>query len=117
MNTIQNNAAPASPSATGKVVGLDWTLADKRDFVFPIAVTLVQSQRADGVSRTFRASLKAGTLIQPVLNPSDIPAEFVNKTGTLTVTVDRDPKGFIANDNGTLKINEPCTFKSFTVAQ
>ena len=114
MNTIQNAQAPAS--ATGNI-GLDWSLADKRDFVFPVAVTLVQSQRADGVSRTFRASLKAGTLIQPVLNPSDIPAEFVNKTGTLTVTVDRDPKGFVVNDNGTLKINEPCTFKSFTVAQ
>lgn len=119
MNTIQNNTAPATPASTGKIVGLDWALADKRDFVFPVAVTLVQTQRTTdgGVSRTFRASLKAGTLIQPVLNPSEIPAEFVNKTGTLTVTVDRDPKGFIANDNGTLKLNEPCTFKSFAVAQ
>lgn len=117
MNTIQNNVAPVSPASTGKIVGLDWALADKRDFVFPVAVTLVQSTRDGKVSRTFRASLKAGTLIQPVLNPNDIPADLVNKTGTLTVVVDRDPTGFIANDNGTLKLNEPCTFKSFTVAQ
>ena len=117
MNTIQNAQAPASPSATGKVVGLDWTLANKRDFVLPVAVTLVQSNRDGRVSRTFRASLAAGTLIQPVLNPNDIPAELVNKTGTLTVTVDRDPTGFVANDNGTLKLNEACTFKSFAVAQ
>ena len=116
MNTIQNAQAPVSPSATGKVIGLDWSLANKRDFVFPVAVTLVQSNRDGKVSRTFRASLAAGTLIQPVLNPNDIPADLVNKTGTLTVTVDRDPTGFSVNDNGTLKINEACTFKSFAVA-
>ena len=117
MNTIQNEHAPVSPSATGKVVGIDWSLAVKRDFVFPVAVTLVQSSRDGKVSRTFRASLKAGTLIQPVLNPNDIPADLVNKTGTLTVTVDRDPTGFVVNDNGTVKINEACSFKSFAVAQ
>ena len=117
MNTIQNAQAPVSPSITGKIVGLDWTMASKRDFVLPVAVTLVQSNRDGKVSRTFRASLAAGTLLQPVLNPNDIPAELVGGTGTLTVTVDRDPTGFIANGNGTLKLNEPCTFKSFTVAQ
>ena len=117
MNTIQNAQAPVSPSATGKVIGIDWSLANKRDFVFPVVVTLVQSNRDGKVSRTFRASLAAGTLIQPVLNPNDIPADLVNKTGPLTVTVDRDPKDFVVNDNGTLKINEPCTFKSFVVAQ
>ena len=108
MNIIPNTAFTPAESS------LNWDLAETVDYVIPAKVTHITWVK-DGITKhAFNAELKAGRFVLPVINPQDIPADTVGKTGVLTVTCPRTPTGFVAVRD-TIRLNETCTFKSFAV--
>ena len=108
MNTIPSTAFTPAESS------LNWDLAETVDYVIPVRVTHITWVK-DGITKhAFNAELKAGRFVLPVINPQDIPADTVGKTGVLTVTCPRKPTGFVAVRD-TIRLNETCTFKSFAV--